>query len=140
MARVIAPPPIPAIASAVAGVQVKVFCRPAQLMDGDTGHVYLRGGVPDHVIYLDKGVCERLATPFAGFAALDMLVIAHEAEHIALASPNECLVERTALANVWQVIRRFRLPAARARWALTHAKDADHSLGAVYHPDANGAC
>lgn len=139
----IVPAPIVAAASAIAGVPIQVVCRPSrEMLDHDLGFVYIRHGIPDHTIVLDAGVCRRLAHPRATFDALDMLVVAHEASHIALASTDECVVQQSALKNLWQVVRRFRLPAWLARWELANASIASATrLPASYNLDpSTGAC
>lgn len=138
----IAPAPIVAIATALVGSPTQVECIPARTMDGDSGRVYFRDAVPDHLISLDTGVCERLSHPLLGIDALDYLVLEHEALHIALATTDECLVEQAALANIWQTVRRFRLPARLARFVLANVAIADRDrLGPQYHPDPlTGAC
>ena len=141
----IAPAPITAAASSIAGVPIQVDCRPSHLMIGrDLGFVYIRYGIPDHTIVLDAGICRRLAHPLVsqGFDALDMVIVAHEATHIALATTDECVVEQSALKNVWQVVRRFKLPAWLARWELANASIASAKrLPAQYQIDSTtGAC
>lgn len=68
-----------------------------------------------------------------------LLTLIHETQHIALDSADECLVEQTALANAWQLVRLFKLPAFEVPWLLTGMAEADAELGAAYHPTA-GVC
>lgn len=132
----IAPAPIVAIASQLAGVPVTVTCLPSSQMDGASGSVLFHGAIPDHAITLDAGVCARLSHPATGWLSPgDYLTIEHEAQHIATASTDECAVEALALVNVFQAVRAFHLPAWRSRWVLAHAAAADAAMPAQYHPD-----
>jgi hypothetical protein len=120
---------IAAYASAIAGTPIQIACDipPASPYDG---FVYFPGGIPERVIHLRPGICIRLehADTSLAIAPSDFLVLTHEAMHIATGSLDECGVERLALANVWQLVRLFRLAAWRVNVILGGAGLADASM------------
>lgn len=76
--------------------------------------------------------------PMAWVVGTGLLVALHEAEHVALRSFDECVVERLALAKLPVLLRRFFPRLWRPM--LGYARGYDEGLPAKYHPDAAGAC
>ena len=93
------------------------------------------------VIYLPRATCARLEhdDTSASIATGDILAVTHEAEHIHLQSPDECLVEAAAVANVWPVLHALGLSAWRDTAILAAIPIDDAELPAAYHPE-NGSC
>lgn len=140
-------------ASQVAGVPVSIRCLPwSAFPHGELGYVKAAGGRILPIIYLPKATCRDLehaneeprgviyvTEVWRGVEADqnlggDMLVAEHEALHIALQSQDECAVERSALANVWQFVRRFHLAAWKSRELLAGAHLADEAMPRIpYH-------
>lgn len=67
----------------------------------------------------------------AAIIGIGLLVALHEAEHVGLRSVDECLVEKTALARVPVLLKRFMPRQWRA--ALGFAGYYDSHLPANYH-------
>lgn len=130
-------------ASQLAGRPVAIVCEPPNASPQFSGWVYFSDETtPIPVIHLRAGICVRLEQSQTSPALIpdDFLVLAHEAEHIALASLDECRVERTALQNIWQLVRQFKLAAWRAQVILTGVVDDDAAMPSAYRPDKTGAC
>lgn len=133
-------PVITAHASHIAGQPVSIVCSKHMPTD-DYGLVYWNSdGTPQPVIYLRYSMCTALKHADQGAdvssdTALAMLAVTHEAEHIALASKNEALVEKTAIQNRWQMIRLFKLPAWISRFLMGAMLNEHADLPAAYHPN-----
>jgi hypothetical protein len=137
-------PTLNAYASQIAGRPVSIHCDTpavyAYQFKGDTagvaGFTVSVSGVFQGVIHLPKATCGRLQRIAQGadtIDPLDVLTLMHEATHIALASTDECVVEASAYANVWQLIRQFRLPTWRIRSLFYGMAYADTHLAPNYH-------
>lgn len=122
-------------ASQFAGTPITISCDPASTFPaGWLGDVLFVGGQVVPVIHLPAPTCARLEHLDTGntIVPADVLTLAHEATHIALDSTDECLVETTALANEWGLLRLFKLAAWRARAVLAGAAYVDAHLLPVY--------
>lgn len=128
-------PTLQSIASQAAGTPVAISCdAPSTFDPGVLGYVIFIDGVVVPMIHLPRATCTRLEHADTGdLAPSDFLTLTHEATHIATGSQNECDVERSALANAWQVVRLFRLAAWRARAILAGLRQADAHLMPEYH-------
>jgi hypothetical protein len=135
-------PTIAAYASIIAGQPTAITCDIPAASPYD-GYVNFTPDLkPIPVIHLRPGLCLLLtrADSNSWVSPAPFLVLEHEAQHIALASLNECVVERTALQNIWQLVRLFRLAAWRTQAILAGVAFTDASMPNAYHPDATGAC
>jgi hypothetical protein len=140
---------------ALAGApSVPVSCSPHLSADGRTGEAYL----VEQRIVLRSDVCLGLkyvaadragrasiaraylsrshgpvpeGNPMGPVVAVALLTALHEAEHVALHSTDECLVEKTALAKLPTLLRQF-FPA-QWRSMLASARAFDGGLSAEYH-------
>ncbi len=131
----IAAPAIVAIASEVAGRPVAVNCDDPSTFDKNVlGIVLFVNGSVVATIHLPTGVCRRLATLATSDSidSMDVLAFSHEIQHVALDSTDECIVEKTAVANAWQVVRRMKLAAWRAKVVMSGLADADAALTPNY--------
>lgn len=132
-------------ASNLAGRPVTIECVRSPLMaNGKTipdarGWVWYRLGAPTSTIYLRMDVCQALQhaqdAPYDASVGDAMEILTHETGH-ASGIAGEVAAECWAHANVWQLVRQFRLPARAARWALDEA-DSFHSQldPTIYHPE-----
>lgn len=123
------------IASQYSGTPTSISCdAPATLPLDSLGYVHFVDGKVVAVIHLPRATCASLEHLDDGafVVPLDVLTLTHEATHIQLNSPNECVVERTALANAWQFVRRFGLSARRARWIMDGLPNADAQIAAPH--------
>lgn len=131
------PLPISTVAlyeSAIAGQNVSVQCVPNMAKTtGRQGEVSFIDGRALPVIYLDQTICTDLENPVMLGTAEDFLVGEHEAEHIAMESLDESCVEKTALANVWQFVRLFKLPAREDNTILSNVAYDDSLWAPIYH-------
>jgi hypothetical protein len=86
------------------------------------------------VIHLPVDTCSRLerADRSNSIIPADWLTVAHEIEHIAEASQDECQVETTALVNEWALVRMFKLAAWRAQAIIAGARYVDAHLLPIY--------
>jgi hypothetical protein len=138
--------PLPVIegyASQVAHTQTVISCdAPSTFDTGELGYVVWVDGIIVARIHLPTPTCQRLMHADTGqLDPADFLTLEHEAQHIALYSQDECLVEQTALANVWPLVRLFRLAAWRTRTILGGLRAVDARMPAAYHADpVTGAC
>lgn len=126
---------INAYASQFAGTPVTISCEAdATFPRGLAGYTVFVGGQVVPLVHLPSSTCARLEhiDTASTIVPADVLALAHEATHVALDSMDECLVETTALANDWQLVRLFKLAAWRARAILAGAVRVDAELPAVY--------
>jgi hypothetical protein len=127
---------IESYASQRAGVAITISCDPrSSFAVGVEGTVYFdEDGRPIPVIHLPVDTCSRLEHSDRAQTIIpaDWLTLEHEATHIRLASTDECLVETTALANTWQLLRLFRLAAWRAQAIVAGLRYADAQLLPIY--------
>lgn len=93
----------------------------------------------DGIIHLAPGLCVAIrhadhanGDPTAAYA---MYAVEHEAEHAALDSADEALVDCTTVSNRWQFVKLFRLPAKAATWAMQAMLAYHRSLPAPYQDD-----
>lgn len=135
-------------ASNVAGTQVTISCdAPSTFAPGITGYVMWVDGVVVKTIHLPTGTCLRLehlneptpkppsnigtavdlmdGHPANLAAGMDILTLTHEAEHISLNSTDESCVETAAVANVWSLLKQFKLAAWKTKQILWGAKSAN---------------
>lgn len=121
--------PLPVIAgyaSVIAGQPVTIVC---DTPSDKSGEVHF----DDESIHLTPGECSTLEAvgqsarinTLTGFA---MLVLQHEAEHLALNSADEGLVECTAVENRFQLVRLFKLPARVAKQIMAWELDAHNAI------------
>lgn len=137
-----------AMATKLAGVPVTLSCETPDVIAAGFGPIkaglQIDGytvsdalGVFQPVIHMRQGYCldlERLPSrnhdPHDGDALLTLI---HESMHIGLESSDECQVERVAIANGWQLLRQFGLPARDVPRLLAGMRQFDRALPAVYH-------
>jgi hypothetical protein len=121
-------------ASVVAGRPVAIVCEQPWSSPYD-GWVTFINGQPVPVIHLKSDLCALLthadSNPWVSPGAF--LVLIHEAEHINLSSTDECYVEKVALANIWTLVRLFKLAAWRTNAILQGAAGADSMMPGIYH-------
>jgi hypothetical protein len=123
-------------ASQIAGTPTSIRCDAPSTFDQDVlGYVIFVDGQVVAKIHLPQPTCRRLQRldTTNTIDASDVLVLEHEATHVALNSQNECLVEATALANEWQLVRLLRLAAWRAKAILAGAAYVDAHMPSPYH-------
>lgn len=131
-------------ASDLAGEPVSINCT-TKLEPGVWGQTYSTteddGVTLDFLAEIDLrlDLCGALrhATTFEWIdttTAEAMLSLTHEAMHIRLRSGCESLVEATALANRWQLVKRFKLGALEARFVMDQEVHVDQTmLTPIYH-------
>lgn len=100
--------------------------------------IHLRGDVCLGVLYAGADGWTRAGLAYSNPGAIwvegvgrGMLVALHEAEHAALQSFDECLVEKVALAKLPVLLKRF-MPR-QWREALVFARQYDDGLPSSYH-------
>ena len=130
-------------ASEVSGTPVTISCDdPKTFEHGTLAFVVFIDGQVVKTIHLPKPTCNSLMhlddrfTPSKISTALDMvdgkvidlvggeevLALEHEAMHIALNSQDESCVEATAIANIWQTVKLFKLPSWKANQVMRGAQ------------------
>jgi hypothetical protein len=119
-------------ASQIAGTPVVVVCDSPPQWGG-----YV---VFDGKIHLQPGLCAwiRSVDKWNGLgpgSAEAMLSLQHEAEHYALNTGDEALVECTTVQNRWNLVRLFKLPARIASWIMDQEVAYHHTLPAPYQND-----
>lgn len=151
----ITPATLTSFASQLVGTPTVLSCdAPATFEKNELGYVEFVNGQPIYTIHLPTPTCARLehlndptkplprnisygVTLIDGKVAdpvdaQDVLVFEHEAMHLALRSTDEACVERTAMANVWQAVRLFRLPGWKATQILRGVRWADSQMLPLY--------
>lgn len=127
-------PTLEGIASQYSGTPTSISCEsPVTFAPDLLGFVRFVDGQVVATIHLPASTCSSLEHIDKGdITPLDVLTLVHEATHISLDSTDECVVETTALANAWQVVRQLKLPAWRTRAILAGLPSADQELQPAY--------